>query len=102
VGACLRRRHCKQYNLETGLCQPDAHGAPASPAGGTSGAPAISRDAGKTQGFAVSGKMVSGKMVSGKMVSGKTVSGKTVSGKTVRRKTVTIRYLRDPATVITG
>jgi hypothetical protein len=97
VGACLRRRHCKQYNLETGLCQPDAHGAPASPAGGTSGAPAISRDAGKTQGFAVSGKMVSGKMVSGK-----TVSGKTVSGKTVRRKTVTIRYLRDPATVITG
>jgi hypothetical protein len=97
VGACLRRRHCKQYNLETGLCQPDAHGAPASPAEGTSGAPAISRDAGKTQGFAVSGKMVSGKMVSGK-----TVSGKTVSGKTVRRKTVTIRYLRDPATVITG
>jgi hypothetical protein len=97
VGACLRRRHCKQYNLETGLCQPDAHGAPASPAGGTSGAPAISRDAGKTQGFAVSGKTVSGKMVSGK-----TVSGKTVSGKTVRRKTVTIRYLRDPATVITG
>ena len=97
MGACLRRRHCKQYNLETGLCQPDAHGAPASPAEGTSGAPAISRDAGKTQGFAVSGKMVSGKMVSGK-----TVSGKTVSGKTVRRKTVTIRYLRDPATVITG
>ena len=97
MGACLRRRHCKQYNLETGLCQPDAHGAPASPAGGTSGAPAISRDAGKTQGFAVSGKTVSGKMVSGKMVSGKMVSGKMVSG-----KTVTIRYLRDPATVITG
>jgi hypothetical protein len=97
VGACLRRRHCKQYNLETGLCQPDAHGAPASPAGGTSGAPAISRDAGKTQGFAVSGKTVSGKTVSGKTVSGKTVSGKMVSG-----KTVTIRYLRDPATVITG
>jgi len=36
-------------------------------------------------------------MVSGKMVSGKMVSGKMVSG-----KTVTIRYLRDPATVITG